>query len=122
MSAHNQTTGKQGEDAAARRLAELGYEILARNHRTPWGELDLVARRGDMLVFVEVKTRRSRRHGLPEESITARKRAHLISAAQHYLQTHGQSAAAWRIDVAAVETDAAGAVRRFEVFENAVHG
>jgi putative endonuclease len=122
MSADNRTTGKQGEDAAARRLSELGYEILARNHRTPCGELDLVARRADMLVFVEVKTRRSRSHGLPEESITARKRAHLLSAAQHYLQTHGESAAAWRIDVVAVETDAAGAVRRFEVFENAVHG
>jgi putative endonuclease len=122
MSAHNRVVGNRGEAAAARRLCELGYEILARNVRTPFVELYLIARRGEMLVFFEVKTRRGRSHGLPEESITPRKRAHLISSAQHYLQSQNQSATAWRIDVVAIEADAAGAVRRFEVFENAVHG
>jgi putative endonuclease len=121
MSAHNRSLGIQGENAAARRLSELGYEILARNVRTPFGELDLVARQAEMTVFIEVKTRRSRSHGLPEESITPRKRTHLISSAQHYLQAVDRSAAAWRIDLVAVDVDSAGAIRRIEVFENAVH-
>lgn len=114
--------GRKGEAAAAGHLTSLGYVVRARNVRTPYGELDLIAVHGDSTVFVEVKTRRSRTHGLPEEAVTARKKSHLTASAQYYLQKHGLSAMPWRIDVVAVECDGAGNVRRIEVFENAVFG
>ncbi len=122
MTVQNKELGKMGEDAAAGHLALLGYVIRARNVRTPCGELDLIAADGECTVFVEVKTRRSRTHGLPEEAVTARKKSRLLASAQHYLQRTGLSDYPWRIDVVAVEYDRSGTVKRIEVFENAVSG
>jgi putative endonuclease len=119
MKSQNRIVGNRGENAAAGHLARLGYEILTRNLRTPYGEVDLVARHGGFLVFVEVKTRRSRTHGLPEEAVTPRKRNRLLSSAQHYLQQRGLLDSPWRIDVVAVEYGRAGTLERIEVFENA---
>jgi putative endonuclease len=121
MTTGNKLLGDRGEAAAAAHLRELGYEILARNLRTPFGELDVIARRGGSTVFVEVKTRRSRTHGLPEEAITPRKRSRLLASAQFFLQQRALSDTVWRIDVVAVEFDSSGALKRLEVFENAVH-
>jgi len=81
----NKLLGKKGENAAANHLSGKGYTILGRNVRTPSGELDLVAQAGEFLVFVEVKARRGRSHGLPEEAITQRKKKHLLESAQYYL-------------------------------------
>ncbi|MBN1438129.1 MAG: YraN family protein [Anaerolineales bacterium] len=120
--AHNKILGDQGERAAAESLRRAGYEIIGRNLRTPYGEVDLVARHMGFTVFVEVKTRRSRAHGLPEEAVTARKRTRLIRSAQHYLQERGLLDTPWRIDVVAVEFGRAGDSQRIEVFENAVRG
>ena len=114
--------GRRGETLAAERLGALGYSIVQRNYRCSAGEIDLVARCGETWVFVEVRTRRSARFGTPEESITLRKRAHLIAAAQHYLQDHALESVAWRIDAVAVELSPAGKVRRVDVIENAVTG
>lgn len=121
MTVGNKLLGDRGEAAAAAHLAKLGYEILARNLRTPYGELDLIARRAGSTVFVEVKTRRSRTHGLPEEAVTLRKRKHLLASAEYYLQQREISDSPWRIDVVAVEFDSSGVIKRLEVFENAVH-
>jgi putative endonuclease len=120
MARGNKLLGQKGEDDAARHLAVKGYTILGRNVRTPSGELDLVASAGEFLVFIEVKARRSRSHGLPEEAITPRKKKHLLESAQHYLQTAGWTDRPWRIDVVAIEYDRKGGVERIEVFENAV--
>jgi putative endonuclease len=117
----NKLLGNRGEEAAAAHLVRLGYEILARNIRTPYGELDLLARREESTVFFEVKTRRNRTHGLPEEAITPRKRNHLLASAQYYLQQRALCEVPWRIDVVAVEFDSSGVLKRLEVFENAVH-
>ncbi|MCC7360394.1 MAG: YraN family protein [Anaerolineales bacterium] len=114
--------GRRGEDLAARRLVELGYTVVGRNYRCPHGELDLIARHGDVLVFVEVRTRRSARFGTPEESITPRKQAHLIAAAQHYLQAHALADVPWRIDAVAITVAPGGRVTRLGVIENAVSG
>jgi putative endonuclease len=122
MALGNSLLGKKGEDAAAEHLAGRGYTILARNVRTPSGELDLVAQAGEFLVFVEVKTRRGRSHGLPEEAITPRKKSHLLGSAQYYLQENGRMESPWRIDVVAIEYSRTGALERIEVFENAVSG
>lgn len=121
MTSGNKLLGDRGEAEAAAHLSTLGYEILARNLRTPFGELDLIARRDGSTVFVEVKTRRSRTHGLPEEAITPRKRGHLLASAQYFLQQRALSDTPWRIDVVAVEFDSSGNLTRLEVFENAVH-
>lgn len=114
--------GQRGEQLAAERLAALGYDIVERNYRCPYGELDLVARQGETWVFVEVRTRRGARFGTPEESFTPRKRAHLIAAAQHYLQVHALEEEPWRIDAVAVALSADGRLQRLDVIENAVSG
>ena len=83
--AHNQELGKRGEDAAARYLRMLGYEILERNWKCPAGEADIIARDGCTLVFVEVKTRTNLKKGLPSEAITPQKRARYERIAGWYL-------------------------------------
>ena len=73
------------------------------NFHCPHGEIDIVAREGDWLVFVEVKTRRSRSFGRPEESITQSKKEKLKRSAEAYIQEHEGLPKDWRIDVVAVE-------------------
>jgi len=121
MTRQRQFLGRQGEAVAAEKLAALGYEIVARNYRCGSGEIDLVARHHETWVFVEVRARRSDKFGTPEESITPRKRAHLVASAQSYLQEKQLSDVAWRIDVVAVEFSA-GKLLRVDVIENAVQG
>ena len=122
MSVARVRLGQRGEQLAAERLAVLGYRIVERNYRCLHGELDLIARQGDTWVFVEVRTRRGERFGTPEGSFTPRKRAHLIAAAQHYLQAHALEDVPWRIDAVAVALSAAGRLQRLDVIENAVSG
>ena len=98
----NQSFGKQGENAAAEYLKNLGYKILARNFRTRWGEIDIVARDEDCLVFAEVKTRADESFGAPEAAVTRTKQEHLVKAAQIYLSQTHQGHAMWRIDVLAL--------------------
>ncbi len=101
-SRQRQAIGRWGEEVAARYLTVQGYTILSRNYRTPAGELDIVARDGDAIVFVEVKTRRTSSFGPPQAAVTPAKAAHIITAAQHYLQDTAQIDGDWRIDVVAV--------------------
>jgi putative endonuclease len=114
--------GQQGEAIAADYLQRQGYQILARNWRCPAGELDIVAREGGTLAFVEVRTRRGDRFGTPEESITPAKQAKLVEVAQTYLQEHVLADENWRIDVVAVEVDGRGEVKRVNLIRNAVWG
>lgn len=79
--------GRQGEEAAASYLEEKGYRLLARNYRCRFGEIDLIALDGEVLVFVEVRCRTSDRYGLPEESIVRRKQARMRKIAGHYLKS-----------------------------------
>ena len=114
--------GDAGEEIARRELVRRGYVVRERNWRCPEGELDLVAEQGELLVFVEVRTRRGDRFGTPEESITPAKRAHLIAAAQAYLQAHSLQDRDWRIDVVAVAMSERGQLERVDVIENAIEG
>ncbi len=95
-------TGQHGETIAAAYLAGRGYTIIQRNWRCPTGELDIIVEKDDTLVFVEVRTRTSRRYGTAEESITPAKQARLIELAHAYLQATDAPHLAWRIDVVAV--------------------
>jgi putative endonuclease len=113
--------GRRGENLAAQYLVTKGHEIVARNWRCEVGELDLVIRDGDCLAFVEVRTRRGRSLGSPEESITQAKQARLITLGQAYVQAN-EWAGDWRIDVVAVEMDRRGRLLRVDHYENAVTG
>jgi len=95
--------GRRGEEAASRHLEGLGWTILERRHRTRFGEIDLVAEDGDVLVFVEVRSRRSRSCGSPEESVSAAKQRRLELLARSFLAGRGIRGRSCRFDVIAVE-------------------
>jgi putative endonuclease len=124
--ATRRTLGQHGEDCAAAYLVEQGYEVVARNWRTREGELDLVARDGAWLVFVEVRARRAGKSGLPslgppEESVTPRKQARLAAMAEAYLFENLWDGP-WRIDVIALEIRGDGSVARLNHLRDAVGG
>ncbi len=112
--------GALGEKLAANFLAGRGFSIVCRNFRCKEGEMDIIARQGDCLVFVEVRTRTSSDMGTPEESITPVKSQRLAAVAEAYLQEHEELSEQWRIDVVAVDMDRSGKVRRMELIENAI--
>jgi len=102
MVGQKQSLGRWGEDRAAEYLREKGYEILERNIRTEFGEIDLLARQASTLVFVEVKVRSTQAYGHPEESVSLVKQQHMADAAESYLQAHPEIDGGWRVDVIAV--------------------
>jgi putative endonuclease len=136
VSKSRQAFGRWGEALAAEYLVERGYTILERNARTPYGEIDLVAQQveeispgeaaagshpgGYSTIFVEVKTRSSRSFGLPEEAVTSRKQAHMLAAAQAYLQQHPELEGNWRIDVIAIQRYEPSRPPTIHHFENAI--
>jgi putative endonuclease len=95
----NRLLGDRGERAAARYLKRQGLRILVRHYRTPQGEIDWIARDGDLLVFIEVKTRRE---GTPAEAVTLEKQRRLTLAALHFLKRHGLLEQPCRFDVVAI--------------------
>jgi putative endonuclease len=107
--------GAFGESWAVGHLSRLGYHVLDRNVRYRSGEIDIVARDGADLVFVEVKCRRSARYGSPESSITAKRYARLARVIEEYLSRHDLMPASYRVDVVALEVASSGRVTRCEV-------
>jgi putative endonuclease len=95
----NRVLGDRGERAAARHLRRQGLRVITRNYRTTWGEIDLIARDGDTLVFAEVKTRR---RGQPAEAVTPEKQRRLTLAALQFLRRFGLLEQRARFDVVAV--------------------
>ena len=108
MTAEHLSLGAEGEARAAAFLRRRGYRIVARNVRAGGVEIDLIIRRGRLLAFVEVKTRRSRAQGPPELAVDARKQARLLRGAVAWLHEHPQRAVEIRFDVVACECDADG--------------
>jgi putative endonuclease len=115
-------TGKLGEKLARDFIERRGYHIVETNYRCPEGEIDIIAKQRDYLVFIEVRAKKSLEFGSPEESITAVKRERMRAAAYHYRQAHDNLPPSWRIDVVAVELDQRGKPSRIELIENAVGG
>ena len=113
-------TGILGEKLAGDFLKKRGYRILETNYRCRHGEIDIIARHKDFLVFIEVRSKKSLQFGTPEQSISETKKRHLKAAALHYQQTHEKLPPQWRIDVVALELDTNGKLLRAEVIENAV--
>lgn len=120
MSKARQGLGRTGERLAAEHLTGQGYRILERNwRRAGLGEVDLVARDGDCLVIVEVRTRRGHPFGTPEESVTVRKQARLIALAEAYA-AESDWAGPVRIDVVGVHLSADGRLLRINHVRNAI--
>lgn len=115
-------TGALGEKIACEFLGKNGYEILEANYRCPDGEIDIIAQQKDTLVFIEVRTKKDRRFGSPEESVTTVKQERLRKLAEQYGQTHENLPETWRIDVVAIQMERNGKVTRIEIIENAVDG
>lgn len=103
--------GGSGEDIAAVFLQRLGYVILTRNYRRRFGEIDIVAEEGDILVFVEVKTRSSAAFGSPLEAVDSRKQRRMARAALDYLSRSKQHGRQARFDVVAVLLQPQGSPR-----------
>ncbi|MGQ9502189.1 MAG: YraN family protein [Anaerolineae bacterium] len=115
-----QKLGRRGEQIATIYLQRQGYVIVEHNWRCPLGEVDVVARDGDCLVFVEVRTWRPGLYGAPEASITPRKQSKMLEVAQSYLQAANLDDVDWRIDVVAIEMDRVARVKRLNHIRNAV--
>jgi len=105
MSSQHLALGAEGEARAADHLRRRGYRIVARNVRAGGVEIDLIVRRGSLIVFVEVKTRRSRSQGPAEQAVDARKRARLVRGAAAWLHDHPRAARRARFDVIVCEPD-----------------
>ncbi len=117
MSRSRVVLGNTGEDLACRELQRRGYAILDRRYRCRDGELDIVARDGTTLVFVEVKTRQDRSFGGGADAVTGLKRRRLTRAAQHYVSCHRIRECPCRFDVVAI--DVGDGEPTIEVFQNA---
>jgi putative endonuclease len=102
MITYRQRFGDAGEKAAEDALVRDGYRILARKHRCPRGEVDLVAERGELLVFVEVRTRASAVFGAPEETVGPVKQRRIVRAARDFLARWRGPPRGARFDVVAV--------------------
>ena len=111
--------GKTGEDLACRELERRGYAIVARRQRCRSGELDIVARDGPTLVFVEVKARDSGAFGDAAEAVTWRKQQRIVRLALEYVMRHDLNDSPCRFDVVSIRFDDGRPV--IEVFQNAFH-
>lgn len=92
-------SGNRGEDYAVKLLKQNGYKIIERNFRCKLGEIDIIALDGDTLVFAEVKTRWSTKHGLPEEAVNNRKLNHIKRTGEYYCATNDNLPKKLRIDI-----------------------
>ncbi|MFH0830502.1 MAG: YraN family protein [Parcubacteria group bacterium] len=112
----NRELGALGERLVAYALKQRGCEILGRNVRTKFGEIDIIARQKNTVLFVEVKTRRSRRYGYPEEAVDFRKKLHLSRASAALAPTYARNCN-YAILVVAVELDLTTKIARLTRIE-----
>lgn len=114
--------GQLGERLAADYLEQRGYVIRARNFRWRFGEIDLIAERDGLLVFVEVRTRRGDAYGDPAATLTPAKQERLRATAEYYCQQTAGCGPDRRIDLIAVRFAAGGRLAEIEHYESAVEG
>ena len=110
--------GNFGEQLALKKIKRLGYKKIIRNYRCPLGEVDLIARDGDTLVFIEIKTRKGKSIGYAKEAVDARKRRQLSKAALAYMKSNDCVDAKARFDVVAINLKGNSAPQ-IEVVKNA---
>jgi putative endonuclease len=113
-----QNLGREGENLALSFLTNRGFRLIDRNFSTRFGEIDLIVQEGRTLVFVEVKTRWSRKYGKPEEAVTPRKIQAILATARFYNTLHKKLPEKYRIDVVAVELEKNGNLKRLRHIRN----
>jgi len=109
--------GKRGEELALKTIRSMGYKDILQNYRCPLGEIDLIARDADTLVFLEIKTRRTGSTAYAKEAVTARKRRQISKVALAYMKANNCSDTRARFDVVAISL--AGSSPKIEVIKNA---
>ena len=113
--------GRWGENLAKEFIENQGYSIIDHNVYTSHGELDIIAQKGEEIVFFEVKTRTSQKFGFPEEAVTKQKMQHLIDSALTFLQNYPHLNVQWRIDVITVEgSPKSSSIPEINWYKNAV--
>jgi putative endonuclease len=118
---YRRALGVWGESLAILHLEAHGYQILDRNWRCRLGEIDIIARQNEELVFVEVKTRRGTKMGSPEEGLTKVKSKRLVKLSQLYL-VEADLDVDWRLDLVAIQVDEKMSLLRLEHLPNAILG
>ncbi len=113
-------TGQLGEKFALDYLKKHGYKIIETNYRCRYGEIDIISKQKNCLVFTEVRAKTSLEYGIPEESITETKARHLRAVAYQYLESHENLPDQWRIDFIAIEMDDNNKLKRINLIESAI--
>ena len=115
--------GRKGEEIACRYLRRRLYSIIETNFRTRYGEIDIIARRGNTIVFIEVKARRDKSYGEPFESVTPRKQSRIRRMAESWLMAHQHESpyndCDFRFDVISILLDGSGKPGEFRHIEDA---
>jgi putative endonuclease len=117
MTRERQELGRLGEDLALKKIKRLGYKPVTRNFRCSLGEIDLIARHGEYLVFVEIKTRKGRSLGYAKEAVTPKKKRQMSKVALAYMKKNNCCDIKSRFDVVAVSIY--GEKAEIEVITNA---
>ena len=104
MTEKTKTLGKKGEDIAAAFLEKKGYNILFRNYKCSFGEIDIIAKHKKILSFIEVKTRSTKKYGLPQEAVTSVKQTKISRVALEFVQRYKMDNRAARFDVVSVQS------------------
>ncbi|MDD5421945.1 MAG: YraN family protein [Candidatus Omnitrophota bacterium] len=120
MGREKKIVGAIGEKVAIKFLKDKGYKILETNYRTTFGELDAIANKDGLMIFIEIKTRASSSLGPPYLAVTALKIRHIIKNALYYLKLRGRVFCDWRIDVVSVKLGPDNKIESIELIENAV--
>ena len=118
MAAAHIELGKLGEELAAAYLLEKGYKIVAKNYRSGKAEIDIIALLDNMLIFIEVKTRRTSAFGFPEEAVTAKKKQLLFDAAANYIHENNWQGEL-RFDIISLILDKKNTISNLTHFEDA---
>lgn len=116
-----QETGKLGEDLAVKYLENNGYKILTRNYRKPWGELDIIGFKNNLLIFFEVKSQKSGSEFRPEENINRHKKSQLSRVIRTYLKEFQYSENQdWQVDAISIVIDSEKRIGHIKHLENII--
>ena len=118
MLSHNKSVGAGGEAFARNYLDKIGYIIIDTNVYSRWGEIDIVAKKGVKIYFIEVKTRHFMRQGLPYEAVRIPKLFHLMRSIQHYIKTHNLDKYRFQLDVIAIILNHDQSLKELKHYEN----
>lgn len=111
---HQKNLGQQGEQIVESYLSDKGYMLLERNFLKRSGEIDLIFQDNDEIVFIEVKTRRTKTFGRPEEAVDGRKIKKIEKTALEWLKKNKKLDSLWRIDIIALELEGESKITHFE--------